>query len=246
MQAFDELRPLDTVSLLREIALCLTPYSIGRDNHYRAIVEIAIKRPGSILLSTTNYDLLIEQAITEANHFIAFHTGRLKPRNVRLLKIHGSVHFLLDTFGATFTNVRADVSKARPDAAAFGGRIRVVESGDEVIRYLHANNTLSPSIAVYAPRKRVLVEPSFVDQQLRQWQAAIKAADRIFVIGLGVNEQDEHVWGPLRKSRGWLYYVSPQSTPFENWVAKTGRKKASTLAETFADSVPLIKRVMRA
>ena len=92
------------------------------------------------------------------------------------------------------------------------------------------------------PDKRILYCRRFIQQQQDAWRDALKAASRIFVIGLRVHPVDEHIWKPLASGTCPLFYVGLERHTFTEWARGERRKAAFALAETFWEALPLIAR----
>lgn len=236
MAAFREVRDEDSTAFLRQMAEYFVQFAAGPRNLYRELISITKASKRSTTLVTTNYDLLIEQVITEAGLLVAYHGRPVPESNVPLLKIHGSCHFLPDLgsnriTGAIFSGNGANVET----------RIKIARSRAEVSAFCRTEDSLAPAIALYAPGKKVLFSPSAVAEQQREWHRELARADILYSIGLRVVIDDDHIWGALASSTARIEYVGFEPDEFQSWAGAVSRKNAHVLAKDFASALPLIR-----
>lgn len=240
MLRFYEERPGEVPDLLREMAIYFTEFSPGRDNFYRKVVRWVIEARAQTVIATTNYDLLIETAISEAGKFICYTADAVPSNNLALLKIHGSCNFLPDVPPRQITQLRVIVPEG---SSIFAAPVRPATSVKEIVRYCRAADVLAPAIACYMRGKPTLFCRDFVLLQQAEFAEQAKRAQRIIVIGLRPVAQDTHIWQPLSRSRARLGYVGlpKDAEAFETWVRGEGRRQAFVMASTFEEALPLIR-----
>jgi hypothetical protein len=232
----------DLIPFLRQMGGYFAQFSTRPGNHYIQLVALAKRmriRPTFVML---NYEMLLEYAIQE-NGLHAYGGLALEiPNNhMRVLKIHGSCHFLPDTQGRSFE--AEDFQFTSPTGAIFGGGVRPARSTDEIYAFLRMQTLLAPVMAMYAKGKRVLYCPDFIKRLTALWVQSASDAKRIFIIGVAVNEEDNHVWGTLAKSQAPLYYVGPDGRAFLDWASRRHRRDAHVLADSFREALPKIGNV---
>jgi hypothetical protein len=195
-------------------------------------------------LATLNYEMLIEIAVTSEWGPVAYDVPATPNGSIPLLKLHGSCNFL--PAGAQFIrNVHIDRTGSL-SATLLEGEVHPTGNMREVIDFCRRiDSSIAPSLAIYAKGKQVLVCPGFIRAQQRDWASSAASADRIFVIGVRVVEEDTHVWDPLRLSTAPISFVDPQPGQFFDWANRAGRANVSHLARTFEEAVPLILEQLR-
>src|SRR5690348_7701334 len=227
MAEFRRRRDVDSTAFLREIARYFVQFAPGRRNLYRDLVAAVLPRRQSVAIATTNYDLLIELAASEAGDAVSYTLPPVPPNNTSLLKIHGSCHFLPDPpavlRGVTFSGARANVE----------GPVRVARSVAEVIAFCDSQDSLAPAIALYAPGKDVLFSPSFVLAQQEAWVKAVSEATLIYTVGLRVLPSDAHIWGVLGSTTAEIRYAGFEPKEFVAWAEAAGHRNAHAVARTF-------------
>ncbi len=238
MAEFQVRHPLKTVPFLREMARYFAPLSPLETNHYRKVVRIVRDAGTPTVFATLNYDLLIEHSICGEQLLVQYEGLPASPRNLPLLKLHGSCNFLpipqvqLNNVFMAYANSFVDAPIRRP------------VDGFEVLRFCQGQNSLAPAIAIYAEGKNVPFCPGVVKWQQWYWRNELRQARKVFVVGVRVHRLDAHVWEPLASSAGELFYVGRDPDPalFLSWAQDNHRHHAVHLADTFAAALPAIQR----
>ena len=181
------------------------------------------------MLSTLNYDLLIESALSRLNLPVAYDPQQQK--GVVVLKLHGSCNFLPDLGGITIGQVtgvdcrRHIVGPVRPASRPFAQRFL-------------STNGVAPAIALYAKGKTVLNCDQFVERVQEMWRERVEVAGSIFVIGVALNREDPHIWEPLRRARAPLWYVGPEPDEVLEWGRNERGGRTEHLERGFAEAIP--------
>lgn len=226
-------------ALLREMAKYFTQFEPLPGNCYMQLLDILGGTRKKAVLATTNYDLLIEHAISRAGLLFSYSGLPVPPQNVSVLKVHGSPNFLPDLGGSSISGISFDLSASERGSILESG-VRVATSAREINDFCTNQDSIAPALAMYAPSKRVLYCREFVSAQQDAWAAATRTASRMFVIGLRVHPVDAHIWGALAASPAPLYYVGLEPEEFRQWASRNGRRKAFVLARTFAEALPAV------
>lgn len=239
---FDLNNSTGTVELLREMALYLAEFQPAPTNLYVQLIQIIKNARRRVIFVTTNYDLMIEYAASICGLLHAYQIPPLPRNNISLLKIHGSCNFL-PKLGA-IKNVRFDLGSAARKLSIAECHARFARSRHEIEQFL-SETDMPPMMAMYAPGKRFMVKGPLIAAQMEGWQSSVAKASAAYVIGLSVQDHDEHIWGPLAATRSPLYYVGPEQEKFFEWRDRTNRRHAYGFARTFAEAVPKIRRQLQ-
>ena len=243
MVAFWEAREQDVAAFLREMAVYFAQFETRQRNTYIRLIAAIRNGRSPATLATTNYDLLIESAASRVGMRVAYNQRPAPFNQLALTKIHGSCNFLPDArpdqyVRATFKNMR--------DSSRINLPIRVAESAKEVVDFCRAHDSLAPAIAVYAPGKPVLYSRRVVLEQQEQWQREAELATVIYIIGLRVLPEDEHIWGTLARVQGRLEYVGFEPDRFLSWAAENRESRPNNvLGREFDESIPAIAAQLR-
>jgi hypothetical protein len=236
MAAFFATRQSDVPTFLREMAAFFVEFAPGPGNAYVQLIERIVGSPHQIAIGTLNYDILIEAAITTvcATRPTASALGGL-------FKLHGSCNYFPDVLGqlrgVTFNNYFECIRTSK---------VHVAKSADEVRRLLKEEDSIAPVMALYAKGKRVLFASPFVDECQRRWQVAVGESDDVIVVGTALNEEDDHIWCPMARTKGRISYVGLKRDwhCFEEWSKRKARTGDVHLGERFWESVPAIINVL--
>lgn len=126
------------------------------------------------------------------------------------------------------------------ETSTLSARVRTTLSADEILAFCRTEDSVAPALAIYDPSKHVPFCREFVQGQQWEWQRAVRAATRIFVIGLRVHPIDRHIWDPLEKAFGAIFYIGRDPGSFDTWASKVGRRNAMVLSDSFLDALPKI------
>lgn len=238
MAQFRRLYPKQVARFLREMALFFTKFEPGETNAYCELVWHFLRLGSAFILATLNYDLLLEYAVSRHGRRF-WYTTPDQPSFVPILKLHGSCNFIPDVGSHKFENVTFV-----DNVVDFAGPVKIALP-DEAAEYCRSETTFAPAVALYAEGKDVLMAPSIVHHQQAAFANAVAAAEAIFVIGVRVNVRDSHIWTPLARSRGPLWFVDPKPEQFETWASREGRSDVVPYAESFTEAVVRLKEHYR-
>jgi len=239
MAEFRTRHPARIVHFLREMAAHFANFEPLETNHYRHLVRVIAHFSEPTVLSTLNYELLLELAVVREGHLVTYGGLPTSPRNLSVLKLHGSCNLWPDFGLGGFRNINFVVP---PGASIVNAPIRVVNSTLEVLRLCQAEDSIAPVMGLYAEGKDVLFGRNFVREQQTVWSEEVKRARQLFVIGVRVHAPDAHIWEPLASSAAELFYVGPDPRPFLDWATKNDRPRAVHLADSFEAALPHIQR----
>jgi len=240
MREFHRQQAADSTQFLREMSSYFVQFSPGPENYYVQLIKGISKGGRSIVLATTNYDLLIDYAICLAGWKIAYCKRPVERGNLPLLKIHGSINFLPDLGpGVVFRDVSFSVGETGSNLST---PVRIAQSRKEIEQFCLHESSLAPAVAMYAKGKQLLFCPRFIREQQSAFEIEAGLARRIYVIGLAVNREDAHIWNVLQRAKATLFYVGKDFEAFEGWRRGVNRKQAFTLAETFEEALPEISK----
>jgi hypothetical protein len=240
MAEFRKKHETDTAKFLRDMARYFAQFSVEPGNFYLLLIKMLINAPRRAVLATLNYDLLIEIAISKLERRVTYDGLPVESDNFSVLKLHGSCNFLPDLGSGGIHGIDIVV---QPGASALEAGIKAVDS-PEVVEFCDKEDSLAPAIALYAKGKHVLFCPGFVKAQQVAWRKAVEKASQIFVIGVRVNDEDAHVWLPMRKSKAKLFYVGPESQDIFDWAKLHNRRQTYHLAESFEAAIPRIEKLV--
>ncbi|EMC0023205.1 hypothetical protein [Enterobacter cloacae] len=240
MVRFFEERNRDTTELLKQMSAYLAQFRISNGNAYVKLLSI-LKKRRSICIATTNYDLLIEQAISAVGCLVQYYSSERMPKNIPVLKIHGSVNFIPR---GNISNIAFEIP-TDSNGAIFEGPIDVYNNADNIIRYCKSDTALAPAVAMYHPKKTVLHCPAFVMNQQKDFKVEVARSSKIFIIGLKINPDDKHIWSEIEKTEADIYIVDKDKEATTSWINRTHKKNIYHIADSFDESIMRIKNILQ-
>lgn len=200
--------------LQKEIAIYLSQFMPQHENAYIRLFNKLKSSYKNISVATLNYDLLIEHALLFTR--IPFSYGR--STGLHLLKPHGSSNFLPNLGSMVLQgNVFAGCG-----SFVDGLPIDTPFSHQEVESWCinPKNSDISPALSMYAPTKRVVMNRSLIESIQQEFSKIITDSNLIVVIGVGLAEHDQHIWDPIKKSKGRLLIVDLYPEKLIHWANK--------------------------
>ena len=186
---------------------------------YCALIN-EIKRHGrthDILLSTLNYECVLERAISLQG--LAVNYGDFPPASdsITVWKLHGSCNMLPQGISATrgirFTR-----------GVTFNTTVRVTLDLNEAAAYCLGDNALPPVMCLFMQGKPSQVSPGTIVAIQEAWHALVAKAKKVAIVGVHPNEEDAHLWDALGNTPADLFYIGDVKA-FENWCARNRRNK---------------------
>lgn len=202
----------------------------------------AIRESGSasrVLLSTLNYECLLEYSITQQSLAVNYGDFPGSDESVTVWKLHGSCNFLPMGIQAT-----RGVSFSR--GAVFNTHVRPVEDLNEAVAFCLGDNALPPVMCLFMEGKPAQVAPGSVVAMQEAWRAVVAEAETVAVVGVYPNPADAHLWDALAATPGALLYVGNKAA-FGKWASEhRGRRESRVLAASFDEGFQqLINEIVR-
>lgn len=227
---------------IRDMAYYFSRFSPEPGNYYIELIKTIKSKRYDVLLSTLNYEMLIEAAITISGSTVAYEGhGGLSTGDFTLLKLHGSCNFLPDLGGGSISGFSLAVGPPDPAyrSMAVVAHSRPERDMNKVRKFLQEEDVLAPEMAVYHKDKTIL----FGDYRngvrwQAQWRDFLADADHLFVIGTSLVEHDTHIWDAVKTFRGTVCWVSPDPGAAQSWCSTYGVRFEHT-ASTFKNFVPI-------
>jgi len=236
---FATAQPVATM-VLRDMAKYFVRFYPGKANGYKGLATIVSRIHPRPVIVTTNYDLLIERALSRVGLLVSY--GSTLPGEEKLvpvLKIHGSCNFLPNLGQHTISGINF-ILPSSSSAPVLDAPVSIATLDREVIQFCNEQDSIAPCMALFSPSKKVLYSSAFTNRIKSEWIASLRAADIVFVIGLRVHEVDSHIWAPLASATASIRYVGPQFDEFLSWSQRHGRSKDTVICKEFLDSISRI------
>lgn len=173
---------------------------------------------GQLLLSTINYECLIEDAICCINTNPPLkHKYWEGSDGIEILKIHGSCNFIK-------SGIKND-GNIIMGTAKFEGPLQTVPQNE--VEAILKKISFPPAMSLYTKNKDVLISNhDYIQPILKKFQDAISNSDVIIVIGVKPNPDDKHIWDYLVKGNGKVILVANEEI-CKKWIREFRNDKPS-------------------
>jgi len=207
-------------------------------NFYCKFVDLAFTHRFQIGYATLNYDLLLEAAMIATKR-----TARWDS----VLKLHGSPNYLV---GESLLWMSRDITVAHAFHAIADGPVAIRDPQTAKVfckASLERNVAVAtPAISIYAKGKRVYHSPGYIEMLQKMFRDAAADAGSVLLIGVNVNEEDDHIWAPIASSKARIGVVNPNFEQVEEWAKRNGKqvtwlgKSANEIVDSDAHRAALI------
>ncbi len=204
---------------MKDIAIFFSKFKITdfKQNLYYKLFRELKKKDAlkETVLSTINYDCLIEFALEKLNVNYSYVTTSIN-NTIIVLKIHGSCNYILDP---KVISVRSG-AKYRP-GITFNPPL-IFKSPEDIEEYCYSDTALYPAMAIYMSSKPIQMGSVAIKEMQEDWQEIITKAKKVFIIGVNPNLEDKHIWDYVDKKDRVFYCGSKDR--FDEWQQNKNRK----------------------
>ncbi|MBX0325577.1 hypothetical protein EGH21_21365 [Halomicroarcula sp. F13] len=211
MVALSEFNSKLHAPLYQAMGAYFAQFSIGSETtQYEILVDSLSDSlaDGETVLSSLNYECLLEEAMSDFGHKINYFPDELGEA-ATVLKPHGSCNFLSQNLTA-----QGDIQFS--EGVSFSGGVEAV-SRKEVIQYHRGNNALYPAMALFRPDKYTQVGTSVIQSIQGKWKEAVQQSDKVGIIGVNPRPSDDHLWEPLSNTDAEIFYIGGEDS-FDRWT----------------------------
>lgn len=227
-------------------------------SHYETLIRIILASKTEVIFSTTNYDLLIEEAIENTGKDVSYDFEN-SDDYLTLLKFHGSCNFIPDMNNSVISEIGFTLKSGQQivgtgdstvDQTMFRVDRFLAVDKTEARMFCRINTALSPAIAMYAPSKEVICGRELIREQYQRWLKAVNLAENIILIGLRIHKNefnnwaDPHIWQVIAQSSATLHYVGFEPEDFKSWASDSGKANVNILSKTFSEALSPIKKLL--
>lgn len=198
--------------LMQEMAMFFSVFGIEptANNRYGRLIEDVTAQRQDLIWSTLNYECVLEIAGSLSGFQIGYFADPGQDDKVLpVWKLHGSCNFKV-------TGLEAGRGVSFGRGVVFSGGIDPINP-NQVIPTYSGNTALYPAMALYAKGKPISMSPEPIKQAQERWREAVLESDRIAVVGVNPNPEDDHLWEPLAETPGTVAYVGERAA-FDEWV----------------------------
>ena len=231
-------------SFQQDLARYFLRFHPSHGNYYKTLLALLYAKKRRALLSTLNYDLLIERSLQQLGLRATHGFDKTPAYRVLVLKLHGSCNLIPDMGPTTITDISIDTGPPPPPGqrhVGVGGFPLKSATLAEMRAFLHARQTVVPSIAIYHRSKAVRDCPQGVERIQNFWKGALRDASKLFIIGVRLVEHDHHIWDAIAACNTEIFWVSPDAAAAKRW-ARSNDARLVHVCNSFKDFIPYYAR----
>ena len=234
---FDEVVPHQpTLSILewqQKMALYFSSFiidSTGNDLYSQLLLFLLeSSKIEKAIFASLNYDCIFEQAALRLGLRVDYSSGERRGGVIQVLKVHGSCNF-----------ITVDIKGQRPYLTNPNS---FTECAIECIPPVELESILLskfsrydvyhyPVLSLYSLGKDTFVGGMRIQKIRYTWAECLSNACILAVIGVRPNEEDAHIWNPIRETRAKPLYIGSESG-FQEW--RKANSNFELIAETFRE-----------
>lgn len=209
-----------TTHLVRAQGLYFTQFRPLPGNTYLTLLE-GLKATGDLsdtVFFSLNYDCVFSYAVRRAGYKVSYSSERPGENAIPVIKPHGSCNFLPDGVSGD-----AEAVSFAPKSVSWEGGIRP-ESCDRAAAWI-SKNAFYPAMAIYTEGKPVPSCGDVLSDFQDSWKETVLEAEKIGIIGVRLNVQDDHIWNPLEESDSELIILNSERARknYLEWAESVGR-----------------------
>jgi hypothetical protein len=215
---------LTTLEDQRLLALYFSRFVLdltGMD-YYSKLLEV-LRRSGNIphtVFGSLNYECLFEQAAHNLGLDVDYYGGYGND-TVHVAKLHGACNFI----GAA-----GQIGKAQLAGTAVQLEVRPiilpvgVGNLEKAVaeKFSSWENTYLPIMSQVSYDKVLLLTPGKIHQMRNAWNARVREAKFVAIIGVSFNPYDHHITEPIKDASGTVLYIGDEAS-FTKWHAVNRR-----------------------
>lgn len=218
--------------LQKEVACYLSKFKTTPENAYVRLFNKLKRHISKIAITTLNYDILIEQALSYHGFNIDYNSTN---NGITLLKPHGSSNFLpqlpsgMVLQGNTFKNCSSFMEGLKTIAA---------ESHEAVKDWCKdpRNSDLSPVLSIYSKEKRVVINKRLISEIQNKYNEINEQAKLLVLVGIKYIPHDNHIWDSIGESNAKIVVVDPYPEATEKWLKEKGKLQNSVVFKKSFDA----------
>ncbi len=242
MDAFWRRSPALLQNFQKDMAMYFSYFRPLPGNLYKQLIDAINNKPNQVLMSTLNYEIMLELAICQSGKYLSFYGFECPTNHIPVIKLHGSCNYLPSIGGAQISGINFVIPPPQ-DGVTCGGiggdKIKPVDIR-ELHAVLHSEDSRVPAMAFYHKSKAVRDCSGAIQKAQQLWCKELDTADAMFIIGTRLVEHDTHIWDAVSKYKGDVYWINPNADEALTW-SQIHRVKLTHLASSFEEFVSIYR-----
>lgn len=188
--------------LQRAMAAYFFNFAPRSSNLYRRFTRRIIRSNWNGVLSTINYERLLELSLIEEGLRPIVGRSRINSSEIEICLPHGCCHLFCESIRGSSSMV----SFAGPMVTT-NGPVKVISDPIEFQSRIQ-NDAFPPVMSYFEPEKKTTSGANFIENQRNRYSELISGASIVGLVGVRVRPNDKHIWDPLAKTSARLVYCS--------------------------------------
>lgn len=218
----------EVAPLLVDLSIYFSKFKIiAQENLYLRLFrefEFALQNR-DIIISTLNYDCLIEYALHICGIQVDYFGNNI---GSRLLKLHGSCNFIPQNFTAGGHGLSLDIGSATINTS-----IKIVDP--EKVKEELDNICIPAAMSLYTHEKRNIISPNLIKKIIEDYKISAQETKMIILIGVKPNPKiDTHIWDSLASTKANIYFIGNKKAS-DSWKSNYKKQNAESIDGHFLD-----------
>lgn len=238
MSALIESAGMQATQMQRELGHLLTRYNISQPS-ICLFVRLATylgRALGSrsIMVSSLNYDMLIEEALSIAGVPFRYCDQIQHASTIAVNKPHGSGNFLpvggVVAMPGVYMNAQAVTTNPTIEALP----------RSQALSYYAGSNQIPPCMSFFMPGKASMTRHWITEAMQKGLRDAVLGAEVVITVGVRPLPEDHHIWNPIRDTQAEVLLCCAEAE-YQDW--RSGFRSAMPtkfLGSTFDQALPNI------
>lgn len=235
MHHISDSKKFNMVVLNAMIAVYFSKFRAVKNSTYEQLILTIEEGTNDYILSTLNYDCLIESAATHLGKTVNYKP----PRNIyslNILKLHGSCNFYFNVVKGPLGAMRAP-----PENGLISAPVSFIPNLDQVPTQLK-QCPFGPCMSYYMNGKPTTAGKNFLNRLQQYWEDQIKNAQKLLIIGVNPHFPDTHIWIPITTTKANIGYIGRKKA---YQTLKNAASNTEHIADDFSNSIPATKTFLK-
>jgi hypothetical protein len=231
MREIGEKNPHALPPLQRAMASFFFGFIPGRNNLYRDLARRIKRNPWPGVLISLNYERLLELSLIAEG--VRPFSGSLPDSGscVELCLPHGCCHIFCESVRGT----AAGVAFSGPNVFT-RGQVKVIAEPAEHTKRIR-EDAFPPVMSYFDPAKLTSSGVNFIEEQRARYDAIIRGAKLVAIVGVKVRPHDKHLWEALSATNADIVYCSGERAgqEFAKWALENRVNKVTDIFYSYFD-----------
>ena len=231
MKEVGEKNPHDLPPLQRSMASFFFGFVPGQDNLYRDLARRIKHNAWPGVLISLNYERLLELSLATEGVRPFIGSPPDSGPSIELCLPHGCCHIFCESVRGTARGISFSGSNV-----ATRGPVKVITEPAAHAKRIR-EDAFPPVMSYFDPAKLTTSGVNFIEQQRARYDAIVRGARTVAIVGFKVRPHDTHLWEALAATNADIVYCSGESAgrEFARWASNNREGKVSEVLYGYFD-----------